>query len=268
MQALGMNPNRMPWFQKNFAGRILAFQKAGFENALAIVEVFQEQAAGMASRVWHQIPWLPEGTEPLVAGWIEALQEGSKNLHRAAREVFECMEESLVQDDGKQTPDVLLDVPGMNIDEIRLKVDTLEARVSLKAELANLIRINVGANADIGKVDLDIRGAEAQALLKVRLEQVNAILSRALEVLDHNPDLMRSLVNPVGEAAGKAGKEAGRALGEMGERVEGALTSEGSLHEVVKGVAAREGPVREALEEVSKGIGEAVQRERRQKKKK
>lgn len=211
MPMIGMNVNPMSWFQEDLAGRILSFQRAAFENSLAVVEVLQEQAVSMASMVMRQIPWLHGWAEPMAAGWIEVLQEGGKNLRRLAQEGFEHMEDSLSRGDGKQTPDVLLDVPKVDLDEIRLKVDTLDARVSLKAELANLIHISVGADAEIGKVDLDIRGAQAQALLKVRLEQINAIFSRALELLDHQPDLMRSLMVSAGREAGMAGDQAGNA---------------------------------------------------------
>jgi hypothetical protein len=52
--------------------------------------------------------------------------------------------------------DILLDVPLLNVDAIELEVANLRARVSLNAEVLSLVRLNVGADADIGKVRMDI----------------------------------------------------------------------------------------------------------------
>src|SRR5512147_634631 len=66
-------------------------------------------------------------------------------------------------------PDVLLDVPVVNVDEIQFELDNLHARVSLHAEVLDLVRLSVGVHAELGKVELSIKGVEAQALLRVRL---------------------------------------------------------------------------------------------------
>jgi len=116
----------------------------------------------------------------------------------------------------EETQDVMLDVPTLKVDEIRLKVEDLNAKVSLNAALANLVKISVGADVSIANVELDIKGVEAQALLKVRLKRVYQILARALETLDKNPDILKSLLAPVGEAVGEIGKGAGGAVGEIG----------------------------------------------------
>ncbi len=88
-------------------------------------------------------------------------------------------------------PDVLLDVPTLEADETKLKVEGLTARVSLSAQLANMVRIDVGAYADIEKLDLDIKGLKARAILKVRLKQINSIFTRALQTLDKHPEMLR-----------------------------------------------------------------------------
>jgi len=122
----------------------------------------------------------------------------------------------------EETQDVMLDVPTLKVDEIRLKVEDLNAKVSLNAALANLVKISVGADVSIANVELDIKGVEAQALLKVRLKRVYQILARALETLDKNPDILKSLLAPVGEAVGEIGKGAGGAVGEIGKGAGGA----------------------------------------------
>lgn len=101
-----------------------------------------------------------------------------------------------------EIPDVTLDVPTLNLEEAHLQVDNLRARISLQAELADMVRINVGVDAFLEKVELDLKGLEAQTLLKANLENVREILVRTLESLDNNPDLIESLA----QAAGNSGK--------------------------------------------------------------
>jgi hypothetical protein len=110
-------------------------------------------------------------------------------------------------------PDVLLDIPEVKVDEIYLNVDTVEAHVALRAKLANLVQLVAGVDVNIGKVELDIKGVVAQAVLKVRLENVYRILDRALTTLDRNPELIDRLSATVEEAAGDVGQVGQRTLG-------------------------------------------------------
>jgi len=156
----------------------------------------------------------------------------------------------------EETQDVMLDVPTLKVDEIRLKVEDLNAKVSLNAALANLVKISVGADVSIANVELDIKGVEAQALLKVRLKRVYQILARALETLDKNPDILKSLLAPVGEAVGEIGKGAGGAVGEIGKGAGGAVGeigkgAGGAVGEIGKGAGGAGG-------EIGKGAGGAV----------
>ncbi len=109
----------------------------------------------------------------------------------------------------EETPDVTLDVPVLNIEEARLQVDNLNVKISLQAELADMVRINIGVNAFLEKVELDLKGLEAQALLKANLDNVKDIIGRTLESLDNNPQLVESLTQggtgTGGELEGAAG---------------------------------------------------------------
>ena len=93
----------------------------------------------------------------------------------------------------EDTPDITLDVPALNLEEAHLKVENLRARISLQAELADVVRINVGVDTFLEKVELDLKGLEAQAALRADLENVREILVRTLESLDGNPGLVDSL---------------------------------------------------------------------------
>jgi pyruvate/2-oxoglutarate dehydrogenase complex dihydrolipoamide acyltransferase (E2) component len=99
-------------------------------------------------------------------------------------------------------PDVLLDVPKLNVDEIDLEVEDLQVRVSLQAELADLVRINIGLEAELGEVKLGVKGVEAQAQLRARLDNVRAIFSEVLASLQHSPQFFRQALGTVNQAAG------------------------------------------------------------------
>jgi hypothetical protein len=120
---------------------------------------------------------------------------------------------------GSDEPDVLLDVPVLKVEEINLTVQGLRAHIAVLAELADLVKLSVGADVALDKVELEIKGVEAQALLtqallKVRLEQVRAILDKALSTIGENPEILQSLVRTVDRAVGEVGGAAREAVGE------------------------------------------------------
>jgi hypothetical protein len=101
-------------------------------------------------------------------------------------------------------PDVLLDVPQLRVEEIILEVEDLRAHVSVQADVLNLLKLSVGADVQLGGVHLEIKGVEAQALLKVRLDKVAEIINRVLTTIDRNPEIVdKVVVGPVDAAAGE-----------------------------------------------------------------
>ena len=86
--------------------------------------------------------------------------------------------------------DLVLDVPVLNVDELDLEVEDLRAHVSLRVELADLVKVNVGVDAYLAKVKLEIKGVEAQVSLRVKLERVLNTLERALASIDRNPQIL------------------------------------------------------------------------------
>jgi hypothetical protein len=115
-----------------------------------------------------------------------------------------------------QEPDVLLDVPVLNVGAINLEVRGLRAHVAVLAELANLVNLSVGVDARLDEVKLTIEDVEAQALLKMRLEHVRAILEKALETIAENPQILESLARTVDQTAEQVGGAAREAVGEGG----------------------------------------------------
>ena len=92
-----------------------------------------------------------------------------------------------------QDPDVLLDVPALGVEELHLEVENLKARISVQAELADMVKLNVGVDVDLGKVKLGVKGLDAQVLLKVKLDNIRAILEQALEAVDRDPSILDRL---------------------------------------------------------------------------
>lgn len=113
-------------------------------------------------------------------------------------------------------PDVLLDIPIVKVDEIQFELESLEARVSVHAEVLDLVKLSVGVHAELGKVELSIKGVEVQALLRARLDHVTAIIDRVLTTLDRNPALLES----IGRSLEQLGADAGEGVGQAGQAVD------------------------------------------------
>jgi hypothetical protein len=160
-------------------------------------------------------------------------------------------------------PDVIVDIPVVKVDELHFELDDLEARISLHAEVLDLVKLSVGVHAELGKVELNIKGVEAQALLRARLDHVTAIIDRVLTTLDRNPEVLQTIAHslePVTEGAGKAvgevGEGANKAVGQIGEGAGSAVEdvgegAEGAVKDVGKGAGG-------AVEDVGGGAGKAV----------
>jgi hypothetical protein len=172
-------------------------------------------------------------------------------------------------------PDVIVDIPIVKVDEIHFELDDLLARVSLHAEVLDLVKLSVGVHAELGKVELNIKGVEAQALMRARLDHVTAIIDRVLTTLDRNPEVLQSIaqaLKPVTEGAGKAvgevGEGANKAVGQIGEGAGSAVEdvgegAEGAVKDVGKGAGGAVEDVGEgaggAVKDVGKGAGGAVE---------
>jgi hypothetical protein len=113
-------------------------------------------------------------------------------------------------------PDVFLDVPKVHVDEIYFDLERLEAQLSLRAQVANLVQIAAGVHVQLGKVELDIKDVDVEALFKVRLENLYDILDRTFTCLDRNPEVLQGLLNAVNNAVDDAGQTAQQALGPGG----------------------------------------------------
>jgi len=90
-------------------------------------------------------------------------------------------------------PDVFLDIPELEIEELDLEVENLRAQIAVNAELPNMVRLNVGVEAVLGSVKLGIKGLEGQVQLTVHLDNIRSILEGVLEAADRNPKILEGL---------------------------------------------------------------------------
>jgi hypothetical protein len=154
------------------------------------------------------------------------------------KEAYLVAEDTPPTNDGipEQTParqdvDVLLDVPELEVDRISLTVRGLRAHVSILAELAGLVNLQVGVDARLDEVELEIEGVRAKVLLKVRLDEVRAILNHALNTLAEHPEILRTLTRALNELVSGL---VGAALGTL-ENVLGSLEVGDTVDELLKG---------------------------------
>jgi hypothetical protein len=138
----------------------------------------------------------------------------------------------------EEAVDVYVDAPVVKVDEIKFELDDLRAHLAVLAEAGHFVQLNAGVGVRLGKVELEIQGVEAQALLEARLENVTKILARVLTTLERNPDLLKSV---------------GEALGDVGGGAHDLLTDAG---DTVKSVGAGAGS---AVEDVGQGAGKGVE---------
>jgi hypothetical protein len=156
-------------------------------------------------------------------------------------------------------PDVLLDVPELRVDSIHFELDDLDAHVALKANVLNLVKLNVGVDVHLSKTKLDIKGVEAELVLKARLDHVTAIVDRLMTSLDRNPELVKGLsraVSEIGQGAGETVDRTGDTAKDVGKGAQSALKDVG------QGAGEATGDIGEgagqAVGDVGQGAGQAV----------
>jgi hypothetical protein len=143
-------------------------------------------------------------------------------------------------------PDVFVDIHKVKVDEIYVDAEQLEAHLALHAKLADFLQVDAGIHVSLGKVEVDIQGADLEAQLKVRLENLYDILDRALSTLDRNPDILKGLVKPVDDTVGQAGQASEpldaateHAEGDQRERAEGGGTGSEAQSSATQGSPSR-----------------------------
>jgi hypothetical protein len=101
--------------------------------------------------------------------------------------------------------DLVVDVPNLCVDSVRVIVEGLFAHLALDARVANLARVSAGADVKVEELDLALRDVRTEALLLVDLDNVRLIVDDLLTMLDNNPEIVSSLVATLGNVVTTAG---------------------------------------------------------------
>jgi hypothetical protein len=113
-------------------------------------------------------------------------------------------------------PDVVLDIPNLHVDEIDLDIAELKAKVALEAHVLDLLRLDVGVDAELRDVGLKIKGVDGEAHLNVRLENLTTIVGRVMDTIDRNPQILQGLTERLGATLESVGSGAGKAVEDVG----------------------------------------------------
>jgi hypothetical protein len=93
--------------------------------------------------------------------------------------------------------DVILEIPELSVDSIGLTVSNVRAHVALDANAMNFVQITAGVDVGIKQVQLGIVGVFAEAYLYVDLDNVARIVSRVVQTLDRNPQILTQVLKAV-----------------------------------------------------------------------
>lgn len=96
--------------------------------------------------------------------------------------------------------DVILEIPELSVDSIGLTVRDVRAHVALDANAMNLVQVTAGVDVGIKQVQLGITGVFAEAYLYVDLDNVARIVSRVVQTLDRNPEILTQVFRTVDTA--------------------------------------------------------------------
>jgi hypothetical protein len=112
----------------------------------------------------------------------------------------------------RNVPDVEIHVPELDIDRLEITLENLVAHVDVDATIGRpgneFLNISIGVNARIDSAQIVLEDVQAEAHVIAYLDDVRVIALRALEVLDHHPEILTGLVDvpsPVSEAVGAKG---------------------------------------------------------------
>src|SRR5829696_5376114 len=99
----------------------------------------------------------------------------------------------------RNVPDVEIHVPELDIDRLETRLENLVAHVDVDTTIGRpgneFVNISIGVNARIDSAQIVLEDVEAEAHVIAYLDDVRVIALRALEVLDHHPEILTGLVD-------------------------------------------------------------------------
>ena len=109
----------------------------------------------------------------------------------------------------RNVPDVEIHVPELDIDRLEITLENLRAHVDVDATIGRpgneFVNISIGINARIDSAHIVLEDVQAEAHVIAYLDDVRVIVVRALEVLDHHPEILTGLVELPSPVPGPVG---------------------------------------------------------------
>jgi e3 binding domain len=159
----------------------------------------------------------PEGSNPQETGESTL---GKSGEHAIPEQEYDGRVVDQGGQPGGEDPDVTVDVPSLKVEELTLEVENLQHRTSMQAELADMVKLNIGVETNLAGANLELTGVDAQALLRANLDNVRAILSRTLDSIDENPQILQHIARIAEETAGTGERALEGAAGVIGDTPE------------------------------------------------
>src|ERR687898_3215787 len=98
----------------------------------------------------------------------------------------------------RNVPDVEIHVPELDTDRLEITLENLRAHVDVEATIGRpgneFVNISIGVNARIDSAQIVLEDVQAEAHVIAYLDDIRVIALRALEVLDHHPEILTGLV--------------------------------------------------------------------------
>jgi hypothetical protein len=130
----------------------------------------------------------------------------------------------------RNVPDVEIHVPELDIDRLEITLENLNAHVDVDATIGRpgneFVDISVGVNARIDSAQILLEDVQAEVHVVAFLDDIRIIAVRALEVLDHHPEILTGLVDvpiPVPGTVGAKGLQEPAERGKEDKSVHQAL---------------------------------------------
>lgn len=158
-------------------------------------------------------------------------------------------------------PDVDLDVPKLTIEQVKIAVERLRARLDLEARVGSLLEINAGVDASADSITIEIGKVDAQLSLRICLGTVEQIIDRTLTTIDRNPQILEGLLSRLdgllSQTVNQLGQAVVRTVDAAGNIVEKTLDNGANVigQNVVGNVSSL--PV---ISETTNSVGQTVRR--------
>lgn len=155
-----------------------------------------ERARGLAARV-RRTALAGVGTVVLLAGGpVQQAAAVAPSVDPITSPRVQQTRESVGCPNGG-APDVRLDVSQLTLEQVRIVIERLRARVNLDARLGSLLTLTAGVDASADTITVEIGRADARLELTVCLGTVEQIIDRTLTTIDRNPQILSDLLSRV-----------------------------------------------------------------------